>query len=100
MHQLKKCPSTRSVLAAELLFLDFVVSVIYTPFSTRTNDASFYLISGMLGLPTRNGKLKDICQFDASFFGVHPKQANAMDPQLRMLLEVTYEALVDAGKRS
>ena len=25
------------------------------------------------------------------------KQANAMDPQLRMLLEVTYEAIADAG---
>lgn len=51
----------------------------------------------MYGLPTRSGKLKDISKFDASFFGVHPKQANGMDPQLRMLLEVTYEALVDAG---
>ena len=52
---------------------------------------------GMHGLPRRNGKLKDISKFDASFFGVHPKQANAMDPQLRLLLEVTYESLVDAG---
>ena len=55
------------------------------------------LLSGLNGLPTRSGKLKDISKFDAAFFGVHPKQANSMDPQLRMLLEVTYEALVDAG---
>jgi len=48
-------------------------------------------------MPKRCGKLKDLTKFDASFFGVHPKQANGMDPQLRMLLEVTYEALVDAG---
>jgi len=48
-------------------------------------------------MPKRCGKLKDLTKFDASFFGVHPKQANAMDPQLRMLLEVTYEALLDAG---
>jgi len=48
-------------------------------------------------MPKRCGKLKDLSKFDASFFGVHPKQANAMDPQLRMLLEVTYEALLDAG---
>ena len=54
--------------------------------------------SGMHGLPGRSGKLKDISRFDAAMFGVHPKQANAMDPQLRMLLEVTYEAIVDAGK--
>ncbi|ESO84944.1 hypothetical protein LOTGIDRAFT_235996 [Lottia gigantea] len=52
---------------------------------------------GLHGLPTRSGKLKDISKFDATFFGVHPKQADAMDPQLRILLEITQEALVDAG---
>lgn len=53
---------------------------------------------GLFGLPKRSGKLKTINKFDATFFGVHPKQANSMDPQLRMLLEVTYEAIVDSGK--
>ena len=53
---------------------------------------------GLFGMPRRCGKLKDLTKFDASFFGVHPKQANGMDPQLRMLLEVTYEALLDAGQ--
>ncbi|EOB07192.1 Fatty acid synthase, partial [Anas platyrhynchos] len=52
---------------------------------------------GMYGLPKRNGKLKDISKFDASFFGVHPKQAHTMDPQLRLLLEVSYEAILDGG---
>ncbi|NXU74165.1 FAS synthase, partial [Oreotrochilus melanogaster] len=52
---------------------------------------------GIYGLPRRNGKLKDISKFDASFFGVHPKQAHTMDPQLRLLLEVSYEAILDAG---
>ncbi|NXY35555.1 FAS synthase, partial [Pomatorhinus ruficollis] len=52
---------------------------------------------GIYGLPKRNGKLKDISKFDASFFGVHPKQANTMDPQLRLLLEVSYEAILDGG---
>lgn len=52
---------------------------------------------GTFGLPSRNGKLKDLSRFDSTFFGVHAKQANAMDPQLRMLLEVTYEAIVDSG---
>ena len=51
----------------------------------------------MFGLPTGNGKLKDLTRFDAAMFGVHPKQAHAMDPQLRMLLEVVYEAIADAG---
>ncbi|XP_077481477.1 fatty acid synthase [Stigmatopora argus] len=52
---------------------------------------------GLYGLPKRNGKLKDISHFDAAFFGVHPKQANTMDPQLRLMLEVAYEAIVDGG---
>uniref|UniRef100_A0A672GZY7 Fatty acid synthase n=1 Tax=Salarias fasciatus TaxID=181472 RepID=A0A672GZY7_SALFA len=52
---------------------------------------------GLYGLPKRNGKLKDISHFDAAFFGVHPKQANTMDPQLRLMLETSYEAIVDAG---
>ncbi|XP_037093774.1 LOW QUALITY PROTEIN: fatty acid synthase-like [Pollicipes pollicipes] len=52
---------------------------------------------GIFGLPTRSGKLKDLSSFDASFFGVSPKQANKMDPQLRLLLELTHEAIVDAG---
>lgn len=43
------------------------------------------------------GKLKDISSFDASFFGVSPKQAQCMDPQIRILLEATYEALIDAA---
>nr|ARI45075.1 fatty acid synthase [Leptinotarsa decemlineata] len=53
--------------------------------------------SGLYGLPTRTGKIKNLQYFDATFFGVHAKQATVMDPQLRMLLELTYEALVDAG---
>ncbi|KAK7134929.1 hypothetical protein R3I93_018135 [Phoxinus phoxinus] len=52
---------------------------------------------GLYGLPRRNGKLKEIDRFDAAFFGVHPKQAHTMDPQLRLLLEISYEAIVDGG---
>jgi fatty acid synthase len=48
-------------------------------------------------LPERTGKLKDLVHFDATFFGVHAKQAHVMDPQLRILLELTHEALIDAG---
>jgi len=58
-----------------------------------------FIMKGSFGEPKRHGKLKDLTKFDAMFFGIHPKQANVMDPQLRMLLEVTYEALLDAGTR-
>ncbi|KAL1486904.1 hypothetical protein MTO96_046764, partial [Rhipicephalus appendiculatus] len=52
---------------------------------------------GHLGLPERQGKIRDLTRFDAQFFGVHPKQAHKMDPQLRLLLETSYEAIQDAG---
>jgi fatty acid synthase len=52
---------------------------------------------GLFDLPKRHGKLKDLKKFDAQFFGVPPKQANVMDPQIRLLLEVAYEAMLDAG---
>lgn len=49
-------------------------------------------------LPERFGKIKqNLNFFDNRFFNVHGKQAEKMDPQLRLLLEVSYEALVDAG---
>lgn len=50
-----------------------------------------------LEIPHRTGKINDIEKFDAPFFGVHSKQANFMDPMSRMLLEHSYEAIVDAG---
>lgn len=53
--------------------------------------------AGLYGLPRRSGTLKDLSKFDATFFGVHAKQAHTMDPQLRLLLEVAYEAIVDGG---
>lgn len=48
-------------------------------------------------IPKRMGKLHSIEKFDATFFGVHFKQAHTMDPQCRLLLEHAYEAVLDAG---
>ncbi|CAI2347157.1 unnamed protein product [Caenorhabditis sp. 36 PRJEB53466] len=52
---------------------------------------------GFYDLPKRHGKLKELKKFDAGFFSVTPKQAKYMDPQVRILLEASWEAMVDAG---
>ena len=48
-------------------------------------------------IPRRLGKINGLEKFDASFFGIHNKQAHALDPQSRLLLEHAYEAVIDAG---
>ncbi|MCF3650814.1 amino acid adenylation domain-containing protein [Synoicihabitans lomoniglobus] len=44
------------------------------------------------------GFLTDLEQFDPVFFGISPREAARMDPQHRLLLEVTHEALTAAGQ--
>ncbi|KAK2738642.1 putative PKS/NRPS-like protein biosynthetic cluster [Myotisia sp. PD_48] len=50
-----------------------------------TNVKESYFLSG------------DIRSFDAQFFNIPPTEADAIDPQQRMLLETVYEALENGG---
>ncbi|PQM21372.1 polyketide synthase, partial [Streptomyces xinghaiensis] len=55
------------------------------------------------GMPTRQddgtwrAALEDHAGFDAGFFGMNARQAAATDPQHRLMLELGWEALEDAG---
>ncbi|GAB0099518.1 Fatty acid synthase [Sergentomyia squamirostris] len=48
-------------------------------------------------LPEKIGRAGNVKKFDATFFGVHFKQAHLTDPALRFILEAAYEAIIDAG---
>ncbi|KIW12713.1 hypothetical protein PV08_09991 [Exophiala spinifera] len=69
---------------------------------SRFNVDAFYHAGDKLGtLRCRGGHFLDgdISAFDAPFFNITAQDAKAMDPTARMLLEVTYEALENAGLR-
>ena len=43
------------------------------------------------------GYIDEVAAFDADYFGISPREAASMDPQHRLLLEMTAEALDDGG---
>ena len=55
----------------------------------RNNPGTSYTFS--------SGTIGDISSFDAEFFGISPREAAIMDPQQLLLLEMSWEALENAG---
>ncbi|MEV6118572.1 type I polyketide synthase, partial [Streptomyces sp. NPDC052109] len=49
------------------------------------------------GEPVRAGFLDQVDSFDAGFFGIPPGEAAVLDPQQRLVLELSWEAFEDAG---
>lgn len=70
---------------------------------TRFNIDGFYHPEGASRKRLTNVRhaymLDDDCidKFDNAFFYTTPQEATAMDPQQRMLLEIAYEAIENAG---
>lgn len=63
---------------------------------TQRSDLDVLRHSGK-GSTQRGGFLSQVDQFDPQFFGIAPLEAEAMDPQHRLLLEVVWETLAAAG---
>ncbi|MFF2652407.1 beta-ketoacyl synthase N-terminal-like domain-containing protein [Streptomyces sp. NPDC058045] len=53
---------------------------------------------GKMYIRRSNFLARDVASFDARFFKIPPVEANSMDPQQRQLLEITWEALENAGQ--
>jgi acyl transferase domain-containing protein/acyl carrier protein len=65
---------------------------------TTGMDRFYAAAGGEFGPPSaRAGFLDDIDSFDANFFSIAPREAELMDPQQRVLLELTWDAFEDAG---
>ncbi|MFJ5927437.1 type I polyketide synthase, partial [Kitasatospora sp. NPDC092948] len=62
----------------------------------RTGDSDGAAAQAHPGLRF-GGYLPAIDGFDPEFFGISPREAAAMDPQQRLVLELSWEAIEDAG---
>ena len=61
------------------------------------DDGSPQTAAALAGTTRWGSFLGDIAEFDADFFGITPREADYIDPQQRLMLEVTVEALEHAG---
>jgi acyl transferase domain-containing protein/NADPH:quinone reductase-like Zn-dependent oxidoreductase/NAD(P)-dependent dehydrogenase (short-subunit alcohol dehydrogenase family)/acyl carrier protein len=82
------------------LLRDGVDAISRVPADRMDIDALYDANPGATGkIATREGGfLGPVDGFDASFFGIAPREAQGMDPQQRLLLEVSWEALEHAGQ--
>ena len=74
---------------------EFMANLLQHVNMVTVNDRRFK--PGLYGIPPGFGTLKEIDRFDADAFGMLPSHVRKTDPQLRMTLETTFEAMADAG---
>ncbi len=82
------------------LLRDGVHAITETP-PDRWNLERFYFPDDIRPGKTQSrwgGYVSGIDRFDPQLFGISPKEAASMDPQQRMLLEVAWRAIEDAGQ--
>ena len=68
----------------------------FTAAELRAAGVPEHLIADQRYVPV-NGVLADVELFDASFFGITPRDASITDPQHRIFLELAWDALEHAG---
>ncbi|WP_181357655.1 type I polyketide synthase [Stenomitos frigidus] len=81
------------------LLYDGIDAITEIPQDRWNIDAFYAEGSGVPGkMNTRSGGfLKQTNEFDPGFFGISPREAKYIDPQQRLVLEVAWEALENAG---
>jgi acyl transferase domain-containing protein len=82
------------------MLVDKVDGVTEVPSDRWSIDAFYHRDLDEPGhMVTRRGGFidQDVQAFDAAYFGVTPREVARMDPQQRLFLETTWEALDDAG---
>lgn len=67
--------------------------------NTRWNRKAFHASESQVGkvYTDQGGFIDDVDKFDPIFFGISPREAEYIDPQHRLLLEVCWESLENAG---
>lgn len=75
-----------------IIFRDFPYQIdMVTEDETRWSQADYPF------LPKRKYIVDGLEKFDATMFKINPKQADLMDPQCRILIELAYSTILDAG---
>lgn len=61
---------------------------------------SILQITGTYSFANRVGRIPNFNSLDSDFFGLFRQMVNDLEPGDRLVLETTYEAIVDAGNHN